>query len=113
MTFEHLKIGGLIAGAAAVLSGCAAFASKTTFITTPGEATIRLSTGGECRTPCALPMPSEGAVDVEITKVGFKTQSYTYRLSRLRPAPAKAAFDLELVAPTIPIDTAPLEAPVR
>ena len=60
----------------ALLTGCATVfrgsSEEITFSTQPAKATIRLSTGQSCRTPCALEVSRKGEVFVTVTKDGYK-----------------------------------------
>jgi hypothetical protein len=58
------------------LGGCATVfrgsSEEITFSTQPSKATIRLSTGQSCRTPCALEVSRKGEIFVTVTKDGYK-----------------------------------------
>ena len=58
------------------LGGCATVfrggSEEITFSSQPSKATIRLSTGQSCRTPCALEVSRKGEIFVTVTKDGYK-----------------------------------------
>ena len=101
-------------GLAFGLSGCASITgAPTQIVTTPPGAEASLSTGEKCLTPCALPFAQEGVTRLTLSKVGFKTLQLRYRTSLMRPPPRVARFDLELIAPTVPVEENPLSAPMN
>ncbi|MEM6851407.1 MAG: hypothetical protein AAF527_06750 [Pseudomonadota bacterium] len=111
-----LRSGGLKQCAAAVAllggaNGCVALNGPTQIVTTPGGAKAELGDGRSCVTPCALPIAREGETRLTLSKVGFKTLSVRYVTTTLRPPPRRAKFELDLIAPTVPVDATPLDAP--
>jgi len=109
----EVKPSVMIAAAGLSAASCASLGGDTQIVTEPPGAQVKLATGESCLTPCALPFARDGVTELTITKVGFKTKALRYRTSTLRPPPRVARIELELTAPTIPVEERPLSAPSR
>ena len=103
-----------VAAAICALAGCATAGDGATRIeTNPDGAQAQLAGGESCLTPCALRFSQRGETRLTLSKVGFKTIELRYTTDFWRRAPKTATFELELVAPTIPVEERPLSAPMR
>lgn len=75
MSFRKIQLVGLALGLAALGAGCATVTRGTTEVltinSTPVGATVSMSNGERCETPCAVQLKRKFPLAVEICKMGY------------------------------------------
>ncbi|MEM8988156.1 MAG: PEGA domain-containing protein [Pseudomonadota bacterium] len=96
-------------GLMVVAAGCQTLGLDNVRIeTTPPDATARFATGQSCKTPCAFRAVGEKPISITLSKTGFKSETVTLTRSTLGFRPNPLRVELQLVAPTINVEAAPL-----
>ena len=91
------------------LGGCEIMNDTYVIETNPTGATVTFSNGDTCTTPCELTPWPTGPLEARITRVGYRTMTASIKpgpSGRVQPNPLRV--ELNLVAPTVPVETAPL-----
>jgi hypothetical protein len=100
-----LIAGGLLVSGCSNVPGLGGDPVKIQFESNPPGAEVGLSSGGSCKTPCALPAPDKsGSYAVTFDLAGYYTQTSGVRVTRDKPnwfAPENVAIDPNPVRTTL------------
>ena len=92
----------------ATLGGCTTVGGNVRMKSDPDGATVRVSNGARCVTPCTLSLTGETPLQATFSKVGYKSVTARLTPGSLGYRPNPLSIKMELAAPTIGVEAAPL-----